>query len=569
MKDYSSLSKEDLIQIIDKLESRKKYGLIWDEERVPEQVAIDCKDNLPVLSEVKKKEIITDESLPTNILIEGDNYHALSVLNYTHKGKIDLIYIDPPYNTGAKDWKYNNNFVDINDTWRHSKWINFMYNRLMLSKNLLAENGALICAIDENEMSPLGLLLDELFPSHERHCITIVHNPRGVQGTNFSYTHEYAYFVIPRGKKTVIDRKIDYENIDWSNLRNWGGESERTDARNCFYPIEIDPETSEIVSFGDVSDDSYHPGSRNIKKGKHILIFPIDNDGVERKWRYARQSVEEIKNLLRARKKRNIWDIEIGKDFGQYKTVWIDTRYDANEYGTKIVKQMAPDASFNFPKSLWNVYDCIYAVVGKKKNAIVLDFFAGSGTTGHAVLTLNNEDKGNRQFILCTNNENQIAESVTYPRIKSAIKGYKISETEKEKGLSGNLRYFKTSFVSNSRNKDQLKIDITKKCTEMLCLKEGIYNLLKDHTENDEPVWKIFKQNNRCMAVYYDFAGKPLESLKKEMNKISGDKVLYCFTTNTHGLDKHNFSDWDNIRLEPIPQKILDVYKRIFKGNDK
>lgn len=569
MKDYSSLSKEELIQIIEKLESRKKYGLIWDEERVPEQVVIDCKDNLPVLSEVKKKEIITDESLPTNILIEGDNYHALSVLNYTHKGKIDLIYIDPPYNTGAKDWKYNNNFVDINDTWRHSKWINFMYNRLMLSKNLLTEDGALICAIDENEMCPLGLLLDELFPAHERHCITIVHNPRGVQGTNFSYTHEYAYFVIPRGKKTVIDRKIDFENIDWSNLRNWGGESERTDARNCFYPIVIDPATSEIISFGDVSEDSYHPGSRNIKKGKHILIFPVDNDGVERKWRYARQSIEGIKHLLRARKKRNIWDIEIGKDFGQYKTVWVDTRYDANEYGTKIVKQMAPEASFNFPKSLWNVYDCIYAVVGKKPNAIVLDYFAGSGTTGHAVLTLNNEDGGNRQFILCTNNENQIAESVTYPRIKSAIKGYKISETEKVKGLSGNLRYFKTAFVSNSRNKDQLKIDITKKCTEMLCLKEGIYNLLKEHTDGDEPVWKIFKQNNRYMAVYYDFAGKPLESLKKEMNKITGDKVLYCFTTNTYGLDKHNFIDWENIRLEPIPQKILDVYKRIFKGNDK
>lgn len=568
MKDYSSLSKAELIQIIEKLESRKKYGLIWDEERVPEQVAIDCKDNLPVLTEIKKKEIITDESIPTNILIEGDNYHALSVLNYTHKGKIDLIYIDPPYNTGAKDWKYNNNFVDINDTWRHSKWINFMYNRLILSKNLLTENGALICAIDENEMSPLGLLLDELFPAHERHCITIVHNPRGIQGTNFSYTHEYAYFVIPKAKKTIVDRKIDKDDIDWRNLRDNGGESLREDARNCFYAIIIN-NNGEILGFSDVIDNKIHPDSPNEKKKNEIYVYPIDKEGIERKWRYARQSVEDIKHLLRAKKSKGIWQIEIGKDFGTYRTVWIDSRYDSNEYGKKIIGKMAPGASFDYPKSLWNVYDCIYAVVGKKPNAIVLDYFAGSGTTGHAVLTLNNEDNGNRQFILCTNNENLIAESVTYPRIKSAIKGYKISETEKVKGLIGNLRYFKTSFVSNSRNKDQLKIDITKKCTEMLCLKESVYNLLKEHTENDEPVWKIFKQNNRYMAVYYDFAGKPLESLKKEMNKISGDKVLYCFTTNTHGLDRHNFTDWENIRLEPIPQKILDVYKRIFKGTEK
>ena len=137
MKDYSSLTKEELIQIIEKLESRKKYGLIWDEEKVPEKVVVDCKDNLPILSEIKTKKIVTSESLPVNIIIEGDNYHALSVLNYTHKGKIDLIYIDPPYNTGAKDFVYNDKYVEKDDTWRHSKWINFMSKRLELSRALL------------------------------------------------------------------------------------------------------------------------------------------------------------------------------------------------------------------------------------------------------------------------------------------------------------------------------------------------------------------------------------------------------------------------------------------------
>lgn len=146
-KDYSNFTKEQLLSLIEKLEDKKKYGLVWDEERVPEKVVDECINNLPVLSEIKDKEISTDGNDPTHIIIEGDNFHALSVLNYTHSGKIDVIYIDPPFNTGAKDWKYNNSYVDINDTWRHSKWIQFMYNRLKISKDLLADDGVLICAI--------------------------------------------------------------------------------------------------------------------------------------------------------------------------------------------------------------------------------------------------------------------------------------------------------------------------------------------------------------------------------------------------------------------------------------
>lgn len=175
---------------------------------------------------------MTDKSKPANILIEGDNYHALSVLNYTHKGKIDVIYIDPPYNTGAKDWKYNNNYVDINDLYRHSKWLNMMSKRLWIAKNLLKEDGVLICAIDENEVNHLGVLLEKIFKDYEIHCITIVHNPRGVQGKNFSYTHEYAYFVFRKGLKVIGD--IQRGEILEEELRDHGGESLRTDARKLF-----------------------------------------------------------------------------------------------------------------------------------------------------------------------------------------------------------------------------------------------------------------------------------------------------------------------------------------------
>ena len=235
-KDYSKLEKDDLLKVIENLESRKKYGLIWDEEKTKEQFEKESENALPVLKEVKGKEIKTDSTKPTNILIEGDNYHALSVLNYTRQGKVDVIYIDPPYNTGAKDWKYNNNYVDSNDTYRHSKWLSMMRNRLRITRKLLKDDGVLICAIDENELNRLGLLLEEIFGNHELHCITIVHNPRGVQGKNFSYTHEYAYFSLPIGIKVIEHRKIKDADIDWRNLRDNGGESLRTDARNCFYP---------------------------------------------------------------------------------------------------------------------------------------------------------------------------------------------------------------------------------------------------------------------------------------------------------------------------------------------
>ena len=269
-----------------------------------------CKKKLPVLKEVKNKEIITDKDKPVNLLIEGDNYHALSVLNYTHAKKIDVIYIDPPYNTGARDWKYNNNYVDINDAWRHSKWLSMMKHRLELSKKLLKEDGVFICTIDENEYYRLGLLLEEIFKGFEIHCITIVHNPRGVQGKNFSYTHEYAYFVFRKDLKVIGPRKLRSDEIYWSNLRNWGGESSRTDARNCFYPIII--KNNKIIEFGDVPKNNFHPKKQTeVKDGKYY-VWPIDIQGVERKWRYAHQSIESIKDLLRIKKSNNRIEIEIG-----------------------------------------------------------------------------------------------------------------------------------------------------------------------------------------------------------------------------------------------------------------
>ena len=551
---YKELSKEQLVEIIERLKDKKKYGIVWEEEKIREIFESDSDNAISILKQISSKEIRKDEELPWNIMIEGDNYHSLSVLNYTHESKIDLIYIDPPYNTGAKNWKYNNDYIDESDTYRHSKWLSMMSKRLKLAKNLLTENGVLICAIDENEVTRLGLLLEEIFSSKEIHLITIVHNPRGIQGKNFSYTNEFAYFVLPKNKKIIQNRKIDTENIDWRNLRDNGGESLRQDAKNCFYPIIV--ENEKITGFGDVCETEFHPNKQSIKNDNKYYIYPIDRNKVERKWRYARQSVESILKLLRVKKNKDNYEIEIGKDFGTYPTVWQNAKYDSNEYGKKIIGTLVPNSSFDYPKSVYNVYDCLHSVVGSNKNAIVLDFFAGSGTTAHAVLMLNKSDSGKRQFILCTNNENEIAETVCYPRIKSVILG-NLSYPEIT-GIKANLKYYKTSFVKKTLNKDLLKIRVTQECTEMLCMNENIYDEIK---KTDD--FRIFKNNNRFMGIYYSLDYAKLDLLKIELSKLIGEKILYCFTLDPLGLDKNDFEDWINIELREVPQKIIDIYEGI------
>ena len=348
-----------------------------------------------------------------NLIIKGNNLIALHTLKQQFRGQVKVIYIDPPYNpeSPSNTFMYNNNF-------KRSSWLTFIRNRLEVAKELLREDGSMIIAIDENEQNYLGVLLDEVFQEREKHCITIIHNPRGVQGTNFSYIHEYAFFVIPKGKKVIGDREISTEEITWNNFRNWGGESRREDAKNCFYPVIV--ENDEVIGFGDVLDNNEHPSEQTVKCETRDFVYPIDQNKVERKWRYARQSVDEIKHLLRAKKTETGYEIELGKDFGMYRTVWEDKRYDANIYGTQIVKSLVPDCNFDFPKSLWNVYDCLLSVVENDKDAIILDFFGGSGTTAHAVLELNKTDGGNRKFIICE--QMHYVETVTKERVKKVIK---------------------------------------------------------------------------------------------------------------------------------------------------
>ncbi len=550
-KDYSGWSREDLVREIKKLEKSKGYGIVWEDK--PESVAELCKEKLPVLTEDKTKAIETDGKKPVNILIEGDNYHALSVLSYTHKEKIDVIYIDPPYNTGSKDWKYNNDFVDDLDTWRHSKWLSFMEKRLKLAKHLLKRSGVLICTIDENEHAALGLLLQELFPDKEIVCVTIIHNPGGIQGNNFSYCHEYAYFVHPTGGTYIS--KIKRDDVAPMPLRDWGKESSKREAaRTCFYPIFVKDE--KVIGFGDVCPEDFHPKKSNIlQKDGSIAIYPVDSNGVERKWRFSRLSVDEIKEELICQTIKNELVIVRGKTDYRWKTVWTDTKYNANVYGTKLLNSIIR-AKFPFPKSLYAVMDCVKAVIHDKNNSIVLDFFAGSGTTGHAVMMLNKQDKGNRRFILCTNNENRIADEICYPRVKRVIEGHRDHPDITK--IDANLRYYRTEFVDAAPT-DRNKKRLVDKSTEMLCLKEDCHDLLK---KGDG--FRIYGNlTGKLLSIVYD--DDAIGACRREIKKMNKKFIVYVFSLDESAREEE-FEDLETlVELKPIPAVIMNVYKRIFK----
>lgn len=394
----------------------EKYGLTWHGKRRARQLALTPSTGTlrPCLEEG------VDWNATQNLLIAGDNLEVLKLLQKHYSRRVKCIYIDPPYNTG-RNLIYPNDYQDGIRTYLevtgqrrggatltsnpstggrfHTNWLSMIYPRLKLARVLLSPDGVLICAIDDNEASQLGVLLREVFEegNYDHVCVPIVHNPRGVQGKNFSYVHEYAYFVYPSGPKAICDRKIDESEVEWSQFRNWGGESKRTDARNCFYPVQV--RDGKVIGFGDVCPDDFHPSQTEIVN-RVALVYPIDSSGVERKWRYARQSADAIRDMLRARKTDYGYEIEIGKRFGLYRTVWSNKRYDANDYGTRMVSELVPGSPFTFPKSLWTVYDCLLAVAGDDPDAVVLDFFAGSGTTAHAVMELNKNLGGRRRFVL-------------------------------------------------------------------------------------------------------------------------------------------------------------------------
>lgn len=350
------------------------------------------------------------DSLTDGLLIYSENFQALNFMANLYSDRIKCTYIDPPYNSKTTEILYKNHY-------KHSSWLSLMDNRLTLSRKMATSDGSHVVAIDENEQEVLGILLSRHFPYHAKICVSIVHNKKGIQGAYFSYNHDFAYFCIPTTVAETHRKSIPQDQWEYTNLRKWGRESERDTAENCFYPIFV--EENNIVGFGEVCDDNFHPEQPNISEGTRTAIYPIDSQGIERKWRYARNSIEDINHLLKLYITES-GEIQIHKARAdkQFKTVWDDPIYIAGDYGTKWLTDLDLKVEENlYPKSVHTVEDSIFAL--SEENSIILDYFAGSGTTGHAVINLNRENGDQRRFLLVEMGE--YFNTVLLPRIKKII----------------------------------------------------------------------------------------------------------------------------------------------------
>lgn len=488
-------------------------------------------------------------------LIEADNYHALQLLEYLYAGQVDCIYIDPPYNTGSKDWKYNNDYVDSSDNYRHSKWISMMEKRLRLAKKCLKpRDSALIVTIDDNEYATLTLLLDEIFPGYRRDTVCIQINPRGPQSAKIAVTNEFAIIVYTDSTSFYRKKHI---GDDVSNLRKWGSTSTRYEGATCFYPIILD-ESKKIIGFGSVLDDSLHPTKQlEMQSDGRYYVWPIDSKGVERKWRYSRDTIETIAHRLSSSEGNDRVEILINREDEALKTMWTDDAYNAEIYGTKLIASIIGRNKFSYPKSLYAVSDMLRYFIAGKPNALVLDFFAGSGTTLHAVNLLNAEDNGHRRCIMVTNNEvsNEeakklaakgykqgdpeweqfgIANYVTWPRTVCSIKGCDINgaalkgnylgcDLPMANGFMANAAFFRLGFL------DKTTVSIGMNFNELLpilWLKAGAYGSCPT-TTNYSDMNSIILPENKMAILLSENAYSSFEQILIEHPEI---KTVYINT---------------------------------------
>lgn len=400
---------------------RRNQNLIVDTKHFPNTFKLALLESIPNLD---KHTIGT--------LINGDNFHALNLLQEVYRNAVRCTYIDPPYNSPSSEVLYKNSY-------KHSAWLSLMHSRLNLGKTLQTEDGAVVIAIDKYEHNWLFDLCKDLFPEDDVVSVAIEHNKKGTQGDHFSYSNEYAIFAIPMAMKNLNEVMRPEVEWEYSSFRNWGSESERADAANCFYPVYV--QNGVVVGYGDVLPDEIHPETPNqyfyetiqcyvpgqvepvVLAGSNenpvIAVWPIDDSDVERKWRYAHQTIGEIYSYLKVETSRKgTLQIKMPKYSDQFKTLWADSRYNAGDYGTKILTAMGfTKEDFEYPKSVYTVKDCVYAI--SNKEGIVLDYFAGSGTTAQAVMLLNKEDGGTRKFALVE--MGTYFERTTKPRVKKAM----------------------------------------------------------------------------------------------------------------------------------------------------
>lgn len=381
------------------------------------------------------------------LIVNGDNFQTLNLLRDRFHKSVDFIYIDPPYNAKSSEILYKNTF-------KHSSWLTLIHNRISLAKDLMTNDAPIAIAIDENEQENLGLCISDVFSDYYKLLLTVVHNHKGIQSQNFSNISEFCYFSFPTNKQRYIaTKKRDGYSVANLNLRDKGNESLRSDAKTCFYPFIVDSDGA-ILGVGEVPADDFHPRAQTEAVANGIRhVWPIDKSGTERKWRYAKGSFDRIKDIIKAEPGPMGLDINIYKDEENYKTVWDDSKFNAGLHGTRILNSMIPNAPFDFPKSLHLVYECCRAGLNGKPNGVVLDFFAGSGTTAHAVIKLNRDLGGSRKYVLAE--QGDYFHTVLKPRIQKAVYSSEWAEgvpTSHDSGVSHCVKTLKIESYEDTLN---------------------------------------------------------------------------------------------------------------------
>ncbi len=615
IKSLDGLTPDERAYLVNLVNTKKKYGLVWEDK--PEDVEEELRTKLPVLKEVKERAIINDtetEKHPNHILIEGDNLHALTALTFTHENKIDLIYIDPPYNTGNKDFIYNDSYVDKEDAFRHSKWISFMEKRLKIAHKLLADDGVIFISIDDNEQAQLKMLCDEIFG--EINAIgPIIQNKLNAKNDtiNIQRNHEFIH-VYRKSIDYITNTKIAPSLIKQSFKRRevfqdknefyylndsitTRGEGGILNARpNLGHTIYYNPITSDLIAYCDYNIDLakksnnikevYSANESLISKG-YIAIRPPKVRGKLGCWTWSIDKInEEKRNLIITGnnnkyqvKKRTFVEKEKVKE--EDKKLWYYSESKTNsrsiiEYSTNagtdsLNNILNVSGKFNNPKNVDMLKYCFS--LKPQKNSSILDFFAGSGTTLHAAMELNNEDGGNRQCILVTNNENNIAEEVTYERNKRIIQGYTNSKGEKIEGLkNNNLRYYQTAFEDREPSLSN-KRQLTQLATEFLCIKEDCYQEVT--SQLNQETWNKCFTNGQGQYVYvvYDdlYIDEAVAALTAFVEKESPESRIkvYVFANGQYAYHEEFEDLADNITLAALPDAIYKAYQNILPKENK
>lgn len=539
------LTDDERSALLGLLREHKTYGLVWEDK--PEDVEERLRNELPVLIEDKER-ALTDAGpdAPNHILIEGDNLEALATLAYTHAGKIDVIYIDPPYNTGNKDFVYNDSFVDSEDSYRHSKWLSFMSRRLRIAKKLLSDRGVMFISIDDNEQANLKLLCDEIFG--EEHIETYLWDVR-VKGTmpktaknTVRKEHEYIIACYKSEKRLQKYSSLKYADKKWTNPDN--------DPRGPWMSANISR------------------GAEGSTGGfKSFVITNPAGISFDRDWSITKEEYETLLADGRIYFSDNGRGVPRLKKF-QSEPVWsIQSSFFADlsnsQEASNVIKSILGEKLFDFPKPT-ALLQRMWQIAGFP-NSIILDFFAGSGTTLHAVIQLNADDGGKRQCILCTNNENGICENVTYERNKRVIQGYTKPNGEEVAGLAdNNLRYYRTDFVGRSRSTKNMR-RLVHLSTDMLCIKENLYAEQKTFAglPTYKNIYRYFEHSERKMLVIYD--ERYVDEIVKMIASVETDSKIkvYVFSPSEDPWEASFEPVSEKVELCALPQAIYNTYKRI------